>query len=58
MLAFNTEATHTCDTFYTLTNGSDVRVCGGDDSNTTGAWSGTAPGCSGNSIDLMNDLSI
>ncbi len=45
---FNTEATHTCDTFYTLTSGDALRVCGGDCSNTTEVWSGTAPGCSRN----------
>ncbi len=47
---FNTEATHTCDNGYFLSSESDVRVCGGDDSSTTGTWSGTAPGCSGNEV--------
>ncbi len=48
LFPFNTEATHTCDNFRTPTNGSDVRLCGGDGSNTTGVWSGTALECSGN----------
>ncbi|XP_064407236.1 sushi, von Willebrand factor type A, EGF and pentraxin domain-containing protein 1-like isoform X2 [Halichondria panicea] len=46
LFPFNTEATHTCDNFRTPTNGSDVRLCGGDGSNTTGVWSGTALECS------------
>ncbi len=54
-LEFNTEATHTCTTGYFLSSGSDVRVCGGNDSSTTGMWSGTVPTCTGESL-LLHGL--
>ncbi len=50
---FNTEATHTCNTGYFLSSGSDVRVCGGNDSSTTGMWSDTVPTCTGKSLLLV-----
>ncbi len=50
---FNTEATHTCDNGFFLSNGSDVRVCGGNDSSTIGMWSGHIPVCTGESLLLI-----
>ncbi len=54
-LEFNTEATHTCTMGYFLSNGSDVRVCEGNDSSTAGMWSGTVPTCTGESL-LLHGL--
>ncbi len=54
-LAFNTEATHTCDKSYILSSGrpSDVRVCGGNDSSAIGMWNGTTPICTGEILLLV-----
>ncbi len=46
---FNTEATHTCDNGYFLSNGNGVRVCEGNDSSTVGMWRGDIPVCTGES---------
>ncbi len=48
-LWFNTEATHTCDNGFFLSNGNGVRVCEGNDSSTTGVWSVDIPVCTGES---------
>ncbi len=46
---FNTEAIHTCDNGFFLSNGSDVRVCGGGFI-INGTWSGDIPTCTGESL--------
>ncbi len=51
---FNTAATHICDNGYFLSDGSNMRVCGGVDSSTAGMWSGTAPTCTGESLLLVS----
>ncbi len=50
---FNTVATHTCTMGYFLSSGCNVRMCGGDDSSTTGMWSGNVPMCTGESLLLV-----
>ena len=55
---FNTLATHTCDNGYFLSNGSDVRVCGGNDSSTTGMWNGFTPTCTGESLLLVSMIVV
>ncbi len=46
--AYLTVAIYTCNPGYGLSGGGLTRTCGGDDSSTTGEWSGTAPSCEGN----------
>ncbi len=41
----NTMATHTCNSGYTLSGGTNPRTCGSD-----GQWSGSAPVCQGRYI--------
>ena len=40
-------ATHTCDTGFTLTNGTSVRTC------TAGAWDGSEPTCTSESVEYL-----
>ncbi len=40
-----TVAAYTCNPGYGLSGGDSIRTCEGDDSSTTGEWSGTAPAC-------------
>ncbi len=44
---YSTVAIYFCDTGYGLNGGDLTRSCGGDDSSTTGSWSGTQPTCEG-----------
>ncbi|XP_064387965.1 uncharacterized protein LOC135336171 isoform X3 [Halichondria panicea] len=42
---YNSVATYACNPGFGLTGGDPTRTCGGDDSSTSGVWSGTAPVC-------------
>ena len=44
---YSTVAIYSCDTGYGLSGGDLTRSCEGDDSSTTGSWSGSQPTCEG-----------
>ena len=44
---YNTTAAYVCDIGYGLTDEGAVRRCSGDETSTTGIWSGEAPTCEG-----------
>ena len=51
---YNTNATYVCDIGYGLTDEGAVRICGGDETSTTGVWSGDSPTCEGVNNSIPN----